>query len=286
MSLLVRQIATGATLQDGGRRGYRQFGVPVAGPFDRESHALANALLGLSPDAPCLEIPSPGAEFEALGPCQVALVGAMCECSCGRINSSFPLAAGEVLRIGGFKAGLRVYLACHGLSGPRMLGSVAGTQVSKGDIVGKSGPNLPPRTLAHTPSSLSNGPLRVIPIGDSVLQAAYEVSLDSNRVGLRLSPEQPESYTPEERPSEPSCPGAIQRIAGGHLLIHGPDGPTIGGYPKVAVVAQIDLDRLGQLAPLDTVRLQPIALDEARALSRTRSEDLDRMLQMLTVTAR
>ena len=49
----LRAIAPGpsATVQNGGRFGFREFGVPVSGPFDRVSAAIANALLGNAIDA-------------------------------------------------------------------------------------------------------------------------------------------------------------------------------------------------------------------------------------------
>ena len=34
------------TVQDEGRRGYRAFGMPWAGPMDRYAHAAANLLVG------------------------------------------------------------------------------------------------------------------------------------------------------------------------------------------------------------------------------------------------
>ena len=49
--------------------------------------------------------------------------------------------------------------------------------------------------------------------------------------------------------SEPAIPGAIQIPPSGGPIVLGPDGPTIGGYPKVAVVIDADLDRLGRAGP-------------------------------------
>jgi allophanate hydrolase len=47
----------------------------------------------------------------------------------------------------------------------------------------------------------------------------------------------------------------------------GPDGPTTGGYPKIATVIGADLWRLAQLAPGDTVRFRAVGAEDAtRAL--------------------
>ncbi len=56
MSLLVISSGQHTTVQDEGRPGYREWGVPPAGAFDRESYALANALLGNPPGCAALEL--------------------------------------------------------------------------------------------------------------------------------------------------------------------------------------------------------------------------------------
>ena len=44
-----------------------------------------------------------------------------------------------------------------------------------------------------------------------------------------------------------------------------PDGPTVGGYPKLAVVIQADLGELPQCQPGRAVRFLEVSLEEARA---------------------
>src|SRR5207253_6420128 len=65
-----------ATIQDLGRTGYRAFGVPLSGVFDRGSASLANALLANGPGAAVLELTMTGGTFEAKGPVALALAGA------------------------------------------------------------------------------------------------------------------------------------------------------------------------------------------------------------------
>ena len=64
--------------------------------------------------------------------------------------------------------------------------------------------------------------------------------------------------------SEPAVPGVIQIPPNGLPIVLGPDGPTIGGYPKVGVVIDADLDKVGRLRPGDKVRFQAVSLEEAR----------------------
>ncbi len=46
------------------------------------------------------------------------------------------------------------------------------------------------------------------------------------------------------------------------------DRQTVGGYPKIATVASVDLPRLGRLLPGQTVRFAAISVAEAEALRR------------------
>jgi UPF0271 protein len=107
----------------------------------------------------------------------------------------------------------------------------------------------------------------------------FRVSIKSNRVGVRL--EGDKFQTGEERLSEPSCPGAVQVTNDGALVIHGPDGPTIGGYRKLGVVCSADLDRVGQLRPGDQVNLQTVTQEEAIAAWTEREKELEAKLNEL-----
>ncbi len=98
----------------------------------------------------------------------------------------------------------------------------------------------------------------------TILDRSFSVSMASDRVGLRLAP--PTDPHQIELVSEPMCVGAVQVTNDGTLIVIGPDGPTIGGYPKIAVAASCDLARLGQLRAADPLRFELVTVDEARRL--------------------
>ncbi|MEO7734050.1 MAG: allophanate hydrolase subunit 2 family protein, partial [Kofleriaceae bacterium] len=76
-----------------------------------------------------------------------------------------------------------------------------------------------------------------------LLAASYRISPSSNRVGTRLEgPAVPRSAAPEV--SRPMVIGAIEVPGDGAPIVLGPEHPTTGGYPIVAVVARADLGRL------------------------------------------
>ena len=61
-------------------------------------------------------------------------------------------------------------------------------------------------------------------------------------------------------------PGSIQVPPDGRPIVMTADGPTTGGYPKIATVASADLGLLARTAPGRIVRFERIPVDEARRL--------------------
>ena len=272
MSLAVETIGAGATLQDGGRPGYRRYGVPVGGAFDRESLALGNALVGNPPAAPAIEFTVVGGRFRAVGHHRVAVAGADLDLTVNgtvaSVRTPLELKPGDVLRLGTMRGGARAYLCvAGGFEAELILGSLSGAPVSKDESL-SVGPHIDlenaPEVLERArsaPSSLSSRPLHIVPgpqraafpSGD-LASRTYEVSAQCNRVGIRLSG--PPLDVPDEAPSEPMCVGAVQITRDGLPVLIGPDGPTIGGYPKPACVIEADWNRMAQLVPGDTVAFQ------------------------------
>ena len=64
------------TVQDAGRIGYQQFGVPVGGAMDLGSAVLANRLVGNPENMVVLEITMIGPEIKIKGTAHIALTGA------------------------------------------------------------------------------------------------------------------------------------------------------------------------------------------------------------------
>jgi allophanate hydrolase subunit 2 len=71
-------------------------------------------------------------------------------------------------------------------------------------------------------------------------------------------------------PSEPVCVGAVQVPQGGSPIVLMPDGPTVGGYPKIASVITADLGRFAQLAPAERPAFELVTFEEAIAALRDR----------------
>lgn len=63
--------------------------------------------------------------------------------------------------------------------------------------------------------------------------------------------------------SEPSVTGGMQVTPDGTLLVHGVDGPTLGGYPKIGGVIRADWRKIGMVRPGERVRFQSVDREEA-----------------------
>lgn len=88
-----------------------------------------------------------------------------------------------------------------------------------------------------------------------LLATTWRVRQDSDRVGVRLEgPPLPLPAGLGTLPSEPMMPGAIQMPPSGLPVVFGPDHPTTGGYPVIAVVTRTGQDRLAQAAPGTSLR--------------------------------
>lgn len=302
--LLVVDAGLSTTVQDLGRPGHREYGVPPGGAFDRGSAALANALAGNDPGCAVLELTLVGGRYEALLDLALAMAGAPIEAKVlGRDGTertiepplSFTLERGARLVLGRTRGGARAYLAvAEGWQTPVRLGSRSSEErLRPGDFLPAAPGSIPtrhPRDCARVDPTAR--PLRIIDGPDAAIidsrsepspacfTRVYRIGAHSDRMGLRLEGEPLAIDAPPGRLSAPVTPGAIQ-AAGGQLIVLGIAGGTMGGYPHVANVISADLDRLAQLQPGDLVRFARVGLDEARQLDRemreTRETTLDRI---------
>ena len=74
-----------------------------------------------------------------------------------------------------------------------------------------------------------------------------------------------------------TSPG-IQVPGAGLPIVLLADRQTVGGYPKIATVASVDLPRLGRLLPGQSVRFTPVTVEEAETLRRDQEARLARAI--------
>lgn len=292
MTIRVLQPGLFTTVQDRGRYGYAHLGISPAGAADGMSLRIANLLVGNDDNAPGLEMTLLGPTLEFLETTTIAICGADCDCRIGQqrvgANTALEVPAGSVLRCGSTTGGARIYLAAHGgIDVPRVMGSAStdvrggfggleGRRLQAGDVLRlhKSGARRSPRLATGGLGFWQrSGPLRVTkgPQHDwfsaeahaQFLAAAYTVSQQSDRAGLRLTGP-PVTLRESKQLLTDGIPlGAIQVPQDGQPIILFVDQQTTGGYPKIANVIAADRYRVGQLRPRDTVRFAEVSIGDA-----------------------
>ena len=312
------------TIQDRGRPGFGHLGVPPSGACDPWGYAAANVLADAAAGSPAIELTLGGAELLAEETCAISLGGADlgAERDDGtplEPGATYRLPAGARIRFTGRPrmngsasfAGARAYLAlAGGIVADRVLGSAStlaiaglggleGRALGTGDVlvpvrpgdlsaVGRRWPvdGAPHPATRGDPVGFVPGPdLRHLPpaIEDRLAGAAWTVSPSSDRAGLRL---EGEPLAPgREILSHPVVPGSIQLPADGRPIIVFVDGPTIGGYPVIGVVARLDHARLSQLLPGDPLTFAPMNRTAARAAWHEQQERFGRVGRTLGADA-
>ena len=85
---------------------------------------------------------------------------------------------------------------------------------------------------------------------DTLVGGAYEVTSESDRVGMRLSGPRLERARDGELKSEGMVPGALQVPPSGQPTLFLADHPVTGGYPVIGVVVAADIGRAAQALSL------------------------------------
>jgi antagonist of KipI len=287
------------TVQDLGRWGMQEIGIPVAGPMDEYSHRYANRLVGNPDEHAALEITMTGPEIEANVAVTCAVTGARFDVTVdGRpvpLDAPFDVPASGRLRFGQRSAGARATLAVRGgldvdaAYGSRAtsltsgIGPFGGRPLRTGDVlpVGRQRTSrVAPLPGGGLPLPRGGARLRVlegpharmfVPAARTMLhRSRFVVTTSANRMGYRLEGPALEHASDTEPLLSAATPvGTLQVPASGQPILLMADRQTTGGYPKIATVITADLPVAGQLAPGDWIEFVPVTRAEAiDALSR------------------
>jgi len=295
------------TIQDLGRYGFSQFGVPSSGALDTLSFRIGNLLVGNQENEASLETTVMGLKLKALREGVIAITGGDLSPTLNEepleMWRTHLLVEGDIIHFKKVQTGCRAYLAISGgwivpkimesrstyLSGK--FGGLEGRALRRGDVL----------FTLDVPSSLSQlgfrfprdwipqfgkeALLRVIPgpqehhftkKGFQTFSSSfYQVTPQCDRMGVRLDGPKIERRSDVEESiiSEGLIAGAIQVPGDGKPIIILTELVT-GGYTKIATVISTDLNKVAQLKPGDRVRFAPISIEEAHHLLREQEEQL------------
>lgn len=295
-----------SSFQDTGRHGFQHWGVPVSGVMDEAAHELCNVLVGNPRSFTTLEMTLQGPTLHFQAKALIALAGA----DLGATLNGEPFKPGmarvvpadSVLSFGKREQGARSYLAVGGgFLLPSVMnssstntrggfGGLRGRALQAGDLIPicSSFANAPRLANVIEPAGHDDGqPIRVMTGREwaffseqsrqDFLTGTYTLTGDSDRMGYRLTGEALTLETPCELLSESVAFGTVQVPPSGQPLILMADRQTTGGYPRIAQVASVDLPRLAQMLPGDTLQFSLIDLHDAQKLFIDRARSIKAM---------
>lgn len=277
MSLLIQSPGLQTTLQDQGRAGHRNIGVPASGAADPLSLALANYCVGNPSDAAGLECTLLGPDIKFEADMTFALCGAQASLTLNEktvsMNTAHSVKAGNILSIGAITQGVRNYLAIGGgLAGNAFLGSVAtynyaalgglkGAALAAGDRLEMQGATPAPRALPYgfTPRYGRSLVVRVMPGPEyealteagrrRLTTSSFLASAKTDRMGAQLLGKKISLRSKKQLISSPLRIGTVQVPPSGDPILMLADGHCTGGYVRALQVINADRYILGQIAP-------------------------------------
>ena len=263
-----------------------------------------NAIVGNAVDSAALEWALGGGALRFQRDCVFAIGGAHARATLmGQAIPSFTTCharTGEELTVEQLTRGRFLYIALSGgIDVPEVLGSRStylpghfggykGRMIARNDSLPLGPPPIstpsegftcPPELLPRYESPavrISRGPQADLFDDDAwhtLTETEFSVSTASDRTGYKLKGKAV-SDAAGNLPSDASCQGAIQIPGDGTPIVLMADAPTIGGYPKIAVVAEADLPILAQRSPGEIVRFRLVTIEQSQRARKGRAADL------------
>jgi allophanate hydrolase subunit 2 len=235
VSLAIVKLVGLVTVQDFGRIGRMHEGLPHGGALVRALLVRANRAVHNPDAAPAIEI---------LGRLLVRATAAITVAVDGAPRS---LAAGDELLVESEPRRVTYLAVRGGVRAPLILGSHSvhasaglGTPLRAGMTIDAADA---PRHTAPLEPFVDTEAIRVIAGPDALpITGPYQISPTSDRIGTRLDGPRIERGDLVER-TRPMVRGAIELPRDGLPIVLGPEHPTTGGYPVIAVIAHDDLDK-------------------------------------------
>ena len=292
----VIRAGVNTTFQDKGRSNLYHIGIPFSGAMDNRNYLLANKLVSNKLDLSVIEFAYQGPLLKYNGEkINIAITGDVIfklrkkdnEIE-GNCYESFQIEDGDEIDILSTNKSVYGYLAIGGefdlklqwgscsINTKANIGSNKGKKLENNQkiYISKVNPNQEKKKTNYLNSKVEN--IRVIrgtnfdyfsEEGKKIIfEKEFTVSKLSDRMGMRLEGPKIENIVNTNIKSEGLLKGVIQVPADGNPIIMLSDHGTIGGYPKIGVVASVDYDRLVQISPGSKIKFKEIELSDAETL--------------------
>ena len=253
------------TIQDMGRFGYSNYGVPQSGCMDILSAKNANLILSNSVSEPLFEISIMGGKFLFKEKTEIALSGALFEVMLNKesVSNNLLIQAnkGDILNFGRAIKGNRIYLAVKGgIDYKSVMGSSSMYKgISEDFIVRKKDVFK----FSQNSSNKTNNDKNDLNIFDEILYVFKGPEFDlltnsdknllfdkyfsvssNNRMGYFLKEKL--NSNSNSIITSPTIPGIVQLTTGGDLIILMKDGQVTGGYPRILLLDEKSISCLSQ----------------------------------------
>lgn len=286
------------TIQDSGRYGYQELGIPTSGVMDDYNFRLANILVGNNLDEAVLEMTYFGPTLKFNEDLRLAITGSDMN---PKINGTpapmfetINVKAGDTLQFGKVNEGVRGYIAFGGSIDVPLVNGSKSTHI-KTKMGGINGRALKAKDTLYIKKSkektMRKIPEKYLPkfnhcnvlrvvlgpqddyftekgIHDLCRSGGYQVTKDFDRMGIRLKGTAIEHEETADIISDGTNFGSIQVPANGQPIILVADRQTTGGYTKIANVITPDLPKLAQVSFLDKILFQEVTIEEAQKLTK------------------
>ena len=299
------------TFQDKGRNNLYHIGIPFSGAMDNRNYLLANKLVGNKLDLPVIEFAYQGPLLKFYGSkINIVVTGDVVfnikqndkEID-GNCYETYELKDKDEINILSTNKSVYGYLAISGkfdlkfqwgscsINTKANIGSNNGKKLANEQKINISGinENINKKKINYQNSKIEN--IRVMKgtnfdyFSDEgkkdFLEKEFTVSKLSDRMGMRLEGPEIENIVNTNIKSEGLLKGVIQVPADGNPIIMLSDHGTIGGYPKIAVVASVDYDRLVQISPGSKIKLKEIELSDAETLFKLYEMETQNLLSQI-----
>ena len=265
------------TIQDGGRHGFRNIGIPTSGFMDQESAFAANELVNNNKDESLIEITLTGPTLIFNCNCVISITGGdfkpLINDLSVKMYQPINVSSGDILKLNNTINGARSYIA---VSGGLNLKSLFGSKsffinisdsyyLKKGDEikVSKTSENKilkwdKLRFNLNRFMKVFKGPeYELLSINSKKKLFKNEFTINTNnRMAYNL--EEKLQVDIKTIISSPVLPGSIQLTPSGKIIILHRDCQTTGGYPRILQLDTNSLNNLSQLKFNDKIKFSLI----------------------------
>ena len=256
------------SIQDLGRFGAQNFGVPVSGCMDQCSSDIANKIIGNNSLEALIELTMTGCSLKFENDATIAITGSDMSPKLNGLSidmfSVIEVKYGDILSFGRIKYGFRTYIAFRGginsekvmESKSMYVGLTKNFKINKNDEIYLND-SKPLLNKKHEPS------LKKLILSDEIecykgpeysklttqnkqklLSTQFSISNNHNRMGYVL--DQKIKNTIKPIITSHVMPGTVQLTPGGDIIILMRDSQTTGGYPRILQLTNKGIDFVAQ----------------------------------------